>query len=134
MFFFFIAQARPLFTNELSDPKISCKVAEKMAKIHSLNIPVSKEPDWLWNTMQRWMSELEEILKNHPTKDAAEAESFKKVRKLDFRRELQWLKATVEAADFSVVFCHNDMQEGNILFKEQGLGLTSPESSTEQLR
>lgn len=105
-----------------------------MAKIHSLNIPVSKEPDWLWNTMERWLSELEEILKNHPPKDAEETESFKKIRKIDFRHELQWLKSTVEAADYPVVFCHNDLQEGNILLKEQCNGLSSPGSSTEQLR
>lgn len=121
-------------TNELSDPKISCKVAEKMAKIHSLNIPVSKEPDWLWNTMERWLVNLEEILKNYTTKNVEELASFEKVRKIDFRRELEWLKITVENADYPVVFCHNDLQEGNILFKEQNSGFASPGSSTEQLR
>lgn len=130
----YCTQARALTTNELSDPKISCKVAEKMAKIHSLNIPVSKEPDWLWNTMERWLLNLEEILKNYTTKNAEELASFEKVRKIDFRRELGWLKMTVENADYPVVFCHNDLQEGNILFKEQNSGFASPGSSTEQLR
>lgn len=129
-----ICQARPLTTDELSDPKISCKVAEKMAKIHSLNIPVSKEPDWLWNTMERWLLNFEEILRTYSTKNADERASFEKVRKIDFRRELEWLKMTVENADYPVVFCHNDLQEGNILFKEQTSGFTSSGSSTEQLR
>lgn len=105
-----------------------------MAKIHALNIPVSKEPDWLWATMERWLLNLEEILENSKTKNDNEVSSFKAIKKIDFRRELEWLKATVEASDFPVVFCHNDLQEGNILFKEQSNGFTSPGSSTEQLR
>lgn len=44
-------------------PSISCKIAEKMATIHSLDIPISKEPDWLWNTMERWLKNVDSILK-----------------------------------------------------------------------
>lgn len=127
-------QARALSTNELSDPKISVKIAEKMAKIHSLNIPVSKEPDWLWVTMQRWLLNLEEIIQTYTTRNTGELASLNTIRKIDFRKELEWLKKTVEDADYPVVFCHNDLQEGNILFKEQNSGFTSPGSSTEQLR
>lgn len=121
-------------TNELGDAKISCKVAEKMAKIHSLSIPVSKEPDWLWITMERWLQNYEEVLKNYITKTAHELDIMDAVRKIDFRSELAWLKTTVESQDFSVVFCHNDLQEGNILLKEQTSSFPSPSSSTEQLR
>lgn len=129
-------KARPLTTNELSDAKISCKVAEKMAKIHSLSIPVSKEPDWLWITMDRWLLNFEQVLKNYTTKNTSELEILDEVRKIDFKSELTWLKETVESQDFPVVFCHNDLQEGNILLREQtcGLSSSSPSSSTEQLR
>lgn len=121
-------------TNELCDPKISCKVAEKMAKIHSLSIPVSKEPDWLWITMDRWLLNFEDVMKNYTTKNETEMEILDEVRKIDFKNELAWLKATVEGQDFPVVFCHNDLQEGNILLKEQTYAISSPSSSTEQLR
>jgi hypothetical protein len=46
-------QARPLLTVELRDPELSCLIAQKMAQIHALNIPISKEPCWLWGTMDR---------------------------------------------------------------------------------
>lgn len=121
-------------TNELSDPKISCKVAEKMAKIHSLSIPVSKEPDWLWITMERWLLNYEDVLKNYATKNAHELEIVEAVRKIDFKSELAWLKSTVESKEYPVVFCHNDLQEGNILLREQSNDLSSASSSTEQLR
>lgn len=121
-------------TNELSDPKISCQVAQKMAKIHSLSIPVSKEPDWLWITMERWLQNYEEVLKNYATKNERELEIMDAVRKFDFRKELTWLKSTIENEEFPVVFCHNDLQEGNILLREQSSSCPSPSSSTEQLR
>ncbi|XP_037822963.1 choline kinase A2, partial [Lucilia sericata] len=54
--------ARALLTTELSDPKISLKIAEKMGEIHGLNIPMSKEPDWVWNCMNRWQRLLPAIL------------------------------------------------------------------------
>lgn len=113
--------ARALVTSELSDPKISLKVAEKMAAIHSLDIPVSKEPDWLWNTMNRWLKNVGMTL-----------ESFRKdqlngnkripgddiINRLDLRAEVDWLRALVDKEDFPVVFSHNDLQEGNILLRE----------------
>lgn len=121
-------------TNELSDARISCKIAEKMAKIHSLSIPVSKEPDWLWITMDRWLSNFQDVLKNYTTKNTQELEIMESVRKIDFKKEMAWLKDTVELQEYPVVFCHNDLQEGNILLREPTSSLSSLSSSTEQLR
>lgn len=105
-----------------------------MAKIHGLSIPVSKEPDWLWITIERWLLNFEDVLNNYTTKSTDELEIIDSVRKIDFKSELAWLKSTVESQDFPVVFCHNDLQEGNILLKDQSSNLSSPSSSTEQLR
>ncbi|KAJ6648164.1 Choline kinase A2 [Pseudolycoriella hygida] len=123
--------ARPLATNELSDPKISCKIAEKMAKIHSLNIPVSKEPEWLWKTIDRWLDNAETILGDFISSNPIEVEQANAMKNVDFRKELEWIKDTVDKASYPVVFSHNDLQEGNILFKE---GISdSRNSSMEQL-
>lgn len=45
--------ARPLKTKELQDKKLSLLIADKMALVHQMNIPISKEPRWLWDTMNR---------------------------------------------------------------------------------
>lgn len=105
-----------------------------MAKIHSLSIPVSKEPDWLWITMERWLLNFEDVLKNYNTKSPQELEIIETIKKIDFKNELAWLRNTVESQDFPVVFCHNDLQEGNILLKDHTSNLSSPSDSTEQLR
>nr|CAH7745117.1 unnamed protein product [Callosobruchus chinensis] len=102
--------ARPLLTKELAHPKLSGRIAQKMAAIHSMEVPLHKEPDWLWNTIDRWLR-------------TCESKSFKeapqKVRDLlevhDLKNERDWLKRRLETENSPVVFCHNDMQEGNIL-------------------
>lgn len=113
--------ARPLKTAELGDPKITLKVAEKMAAIHSLDIPVSKEPDWLWSTMARWLKSMESTLKTLE-KDQANGNKAipgqEIITSLDFRAEVEWLKSIIERDEHPVVFSHNDLQEGNILLRE----------------
>lgn len=101
-----------------------------MARIHSLNIPVSKEPEWLWKTMERWLVNAETILSNFTSTNPTEMKQAAAMKNIDFRKELDWIKETVEKQTFPVVFSHNDLQEGNILFKE---GI-SRDSSLEQLR
>lgn len=111
-------QARALLTGELADPKISSKIAEKMAQIHCLDIPVSKEPDWIWNTSNRWLQIVEKILTNCKTKTEKEAKNAEYLKKINFREELKWLQNVVENEDFPIIFSHNDLQEGNVLFRE----------------
>ena len=56
-------QARPLKTKELTDPEISSIIGEKMAQIHTLDVPISKEPTWLWDTLGKWMNNLNQVVK-----------------------------------------------------------------------
>lgn len=89
-----------------------------MAQIHCLDIPVSKEPDWIWNTADRWLQIVEKILINCKTKNEKEAANAECLKKINFREELKWLKNVVENEDFPIIFAHNDLQEGNVLFRE----------------
>lgn len=92
-----------------------------MAAIHGLNIPVSKEPEWLWKTMERWLLSSETVLATFESSSANETRLCADMRSFDFRAELDWLKRTIEAEDYAVVFSHNDLQEGNILFREDSV-------------
>lgn len=109
--------ARALTTHELSDEKISMKIAEKMGEIHSLNIPMSKEPDWIWNCMDRWLVSVDNILKSESLRKKYENSEI--VFSFDFADEAIWLKSVIDENNFLVAFCHNDLQEGNILYMEQ---------------
>uniref|UniRef100_A0A8D9BKV0 Choline/ethanolamine kinase n=1 Tax=Cacopsylla melanoneura TaxID=428564 RepID=A0A8D9BKV0_9HEMI len=135
--------ARSLKSSELSDPVISLKIAEKMADIHLMQIPVIKEPTFLWDTIQRWLNTL--YMKNTKVLNGPNVQNtqeswrpnnnnatdtltneqnkknkilMKKVLSQDLNTEADWLKKHLLKVKSPVVFCHNDLQEGNILFKE----------------
>lgn len=46
----------------------------------------------------------------------------------DLHEEMKWLKKTIEALNSPVVFCHNDMQEGNILLNQDDFDNNNVES------
>lgn len=124
--------ARALLTAELGDPKISLKVAERMAAIHSMDIPVSKEPDWLWAKMAGWLKgiagTLETLERDRANGNASTTATtggfgddhtmMDMLAEIDLAAEVQWLRSLISSEDFPVVFCHNDLQEGNILLRQ----------------
>ncbi|KAJ3651951.1 hypothetical protein Zmor_017955 [Zophobas morio] len=107
--------ARPLITKELADEKLSVKIAQKMASIHTMEVPLHKEPGWLWDTIDRWLKTCESKLKSDDVPDF-----IRDVVNVDINAEVDWLKKRLEMENCSVVFCHNDMQEGNILIRQDG--------------
>ncbi|XP_030243846.1 choline/ethanolamine kinase isoform X3 [Drosophila navojoa] len=130
--------ARTLATTELGDARISMKIAEKMGEIHSLNIPMSKEPDWIWNCMDRWLASLDSIVKgkieSKPNSTVLQKQR-ELMRSIDYVQEIAWLRSVIEAGDYPVVFCHNDLQEGNILLRQSSNGSDrTPRESISSLR
>jgi hypothetical protein len=61
-----------LQTRELSDPVLSRLVAQKLAQIHMMDVPINKEPRWLWDTMHRYRLQIHqlfgvlELIMKHP--------------------------------------------------------------------
>ncbi|KAB7498111.1 Choline/ethanolamine kinase [Armadillidium nasatum] len=118
--------ARSLTTAELANPQISREVASKMAKMHAMNVPISKEPTWMWNCMKRWLKSSDEFLRTSSAPSNIDPTSkrhsmLEKLRQVDFEEELNFLKRIVTKIQSPVVFAHNDMQEGNILFNNNAL-------------
>ncbi|XP_028049220.1 choline/ethanolamine kinase isoform X3 [Monomorium pharaonis] len=107
--------ARPLLTKELADSTLSLLIAEKMGQIHTMQIPISKEPTWIWDTMQNWLNTASDILENIEDIDSQQLENVSAIKYIDLEHEINWLRSIVMQQKHPVVFCHNDMQEGNIL-------------------
>lgn len=104
---------------ELKDPTLSGIIARKMANVHTLDVPINKAPTWLFETMESW---LEAIRSEEPSscdmRDFRKRETIKELLDFDFESELNWLKDFLKQCKSPVVFCHNDMQEGNILLPD----------------
>lgn len=105
--------ARSLKSKELSDSKLSLLIAERMADLHQLSIPINKDPIWLWDTMDRYLQQ--------PIKNVNWSQYHIKldnIKSMNLCEEACWLKKHLTKLESPVVFCHNDIQEGNILLKE----------------
>ncbi|KAI7802388.1 choline kinase alpha [Triplophysa rosa] len=103
--------SRKLSTDELSVPAISAEIAEKIAKFHGMRMPFNKEPKWLFGTMEKYM---DQVLCLTFTRES-HLLSFSHLLSYDLPKEMDNLKCLLESTSSPVVFCHNDLQEGNIL-------------------
>lgn len=100
-----------MHTDQLSDPSVSAEIATKLARFHEMVMPFNKEPKWLFGTIDKYMDQVMKLNFNRE----AHVKKFKKLMKLDLPAELESLRALLAATPSPVVFCHNDVQEGNIL-------------------
>ena len=84
-------------TSELSKPNISSAIARKMAHIHSLDVPISKNPDFVYDLMFHW---LQELLLHEDTYKPKNLELFKEFKNYDLLSEVAWLKYDNQSADY----------------------------------
>ncbi|XP_041652460.1 choline/ethanolamine kinase [Cheilinus undulatus] len=111
-------------TDQLSDPAISAEIASKLSRFHQMVMPFNKEPKWLFGTIDKYMDQVMKLSFGRE----AHVKKYNKLMKLDLPAELESLRALLAATPSPVVFCHNDVQEGNILMLEE-----KDQSSTDHL-
>lgn len=97
--------SRVLNTSELHHPSISRACARIMCRFHQLTMPMNKQPRWLFDTTQRYLKEVLALI---------DADQY--VVSHDLDEEYKQLKELLCSIKSPVVFCHNDLQEGNILY------------------
>ncbi|KAM9313254.1 choline/ethanolamine kinase [Gastrophryne carolinensis] len=103
--------SRRLVTSELSNPEISSEIATKLARFHKMEMPFNKRPVWLFKTMEKYMSQISSLSFSNPVL----VEQFNKLKSFHLEEEMHSLRTLLESTPSPVVFCHNDVQEGNIL-------------------
>lgn len=102
-------------TDQLSDSAISAEIATKLARFHKMSMPFNKEPKWLFGTIDKYM---DQVMNLSFTREA-HVKKYNKLMKHDLPAELESLHALLAATPSPVVFCHNDVQEGNILILDK---------------
>uniref|UniRef100_A0A8C1R2U3 ethanolamine kinase n=1 Tax=Cyprinus carpio TaxID=7962 RepID=A0A8C1R2U3_CYPCA len=103
--------SRKLSTDELSVPGIFDEIAEKITRFHGMRMPFNKEPKWLFGTMEKYMDQVLQLTftREHHLRN------FSRLLSYNLPQEMDSLKCLLESTPSPVVFCHNDLQEGNIL-------------------
>uniref|UniRef100_A0A0N5B4U4 Uncharacterized protein n=1 Tax=Strongyloides papillosus TaxID=174720 RepID=A0A0N5B4U4_STREA len=117
--------SRPLSTKEIAFSSISNKIARRLARVHQLDVPIWKEPDYICDAMERWLTQL---LKNNEDNEiiilnnSYKQYTPKNLTYHDIWNEVEELRSLLQNCRSVVVFCHNDLQEGNILLPKASSG------------
>lgn len=107
----------PLTSTELRSPVYSEQIAKNFALIHSLEIPVSKEPSWLGDTLRSLVAKNSPVVPERVARAEKEAATY--LATWDLSHEVDWLLSFLKNVKSPVVFSHNDLNCGNILVREE---------------
>jgi len=108
----------PLTSLEMRSPEFSTQIARNVALVHSLEVPVSKEPTWLGDTLRSYVDKLSPIRPENVPRE--ERDHAVNIATWDLRYEVDWLMNLLKLFNCPVVFSHNDINTGNILVREDG--------------
>ncbi|CAL1543165.1 unnamed protein product [Lymnaea stagnalis] len=114
-------KARPLKPDDLRKPDVMDMVAEKLAQFHSLDMPLCKKPRWFKSLVRGW---IKDIQNNFASNSTTIARLLKMSPSFDMDTEFNELLKTANDLNCPIVFCHNDLQGGNILLAEKATPLT----------
>ncbi|XP_062175720.1 probable choline kinase 2 isoform X1 [Alnus glutinosa] len=106
--------ARTLSASDLRDPKTSALIASKMKEFHDLEMPGPKNVR-LWERLRKWL---------HAAKSLASPEEAKAFCLDTIEEDISILEKELSQAHQHIVFCHNDLQYGNIMIDEKTNSIT----------
>lgn len=98
---------------DMSNPKLSSLVATKVAHWHKLHLPGGEQPR-LFLTLWKWFNG---IPKKYAVKET-QANFETNVNLAKLRGEIEKLESILTGLNSPVVFCHNDLLSGNIIYEE----------------
>ncbi|VDN18106.1 unnamed protein product [Gongylonema pulchrum] len=117
--------SRPLSWKELALPEMSSKIAQRLVQIHQLEVPIWKEPDYICDALSRWLKQLIQTPSGSQEFIIPSCYSEFAPRRItceDIAIEFEHLKRCISKSKSIVTFCHNDLQEGNILLPRASSG------------
>uniref|UniRef100_A0A453E859 Choline kinase N-terminal domain-containing protein n=3 Tax=Triticinae TaxID=1648030 RepID=A0A453E859_AEGTS len=104
-----LLSAQTLSAPDLRDPEISGLIARKLREFHELDMPGPKDIS-LWQRLRRWLEE---------ARSRCSTEEARELRLETLGDEIAELENVLSGVDQRVVFCHNDLQYGNIMIYEE---------------
>ncbi|RWS00506.1 choline/ethanolamine kinase-like protein, partial [Dinothrombium tinctorium] len=102
---------------DLRDPELNGAIARKLAKIHSMKMPISKVPLFLEFYAEILLSI--DLAKNIDDLNPKNQEFVKRVFEFPFKEEVEWFTSIIPKIQSRVVFSHNDLYSNNILLKKR---------------
>ena len=109
--------SRSLTTSELNNSAISQCCARIMASFHTLNLPIRKTPGRLFEETQGFLAATLKSMTAVPY-SSDRAERVSKLLAYNLPNEVNFMWSLLANVKSPIVFCHNDLSAGNILYVE----------------
>ncbi|KAI8078200.1 kinase-like domain-containing protein [Gilbertella persicaria] len=104
---------------ELGQERTAEWIAKKLARWHQVNLPQdfksNTKKQTLWSTMFKWLEQVPEKYENPQIQSTFEAQFNIK----EIRSELEMLIQKLNQVNSPIVFSHNDLLYGNIIYDEE---------------
>uniref|UniRef100_A0A0R3QXI8 Choline/ethanolamine kinase n=1 Tax=Brugia timori TaxID=42155 RepID=A0A0R3QXI8_9BILA len=97
---------------------ITKHLGKVFARIHILNVPIAKKP-MVIEVANGWLEKLGNKMRHKMRLKMVQADLSKLVTYAVLKNELEIIQLCLEKSGSPIVFCHNDLQEGNILLHNQ---------------
>lgn len=105
--------ARTLTPSEMTTPRLAALIAKEVRRLHEVNIPGSKNAQ-LWTDLSKLLDKASTLSFEDNTKQQRYASiSFKKLGE-----EIQALKDISDLLKAPIVFAHNDLLSGNLMYSD----------------
>jgi len=114
-----LATTTALTPDQMLVPHISSAISARLRHFHSLSMPIPREPQ-LWSTLESWSARAAACrFDDQPDKQRV----VQRLNLHTIKDELAWLRAAIArspaASQSPIVFSHNDLLSGNILWDEK---------------
>lgn len=104
---------RTLVTQELKNPAIQKTIGERVAEFHCMKIPLNQEAQFIWENIEKFLS----MILTVEFEDAEKQERLEAIlQSFNFETEYIWMKSMLMNVKSPIVFCHNDVHEGNLIY------------------
>jgi thiamine kinase-like enzyme len=91
------------------------EIARKLAKLHSLNVPIKKNNYWIYDNFDRFYRE---SFEKFPIESMINSYKLMELMSTNLMREIEWIKKAIKTTKSPIVFCHNHFRGSNILIKQ----------------
>ena len=109
--------SRGLTIEEWVAPEISQSIAISMARFHLIDIPIAKNP---WKTGQILKDCFLKFKTTHPELKPGGDHLLQGLIDFNMAAETEWIENMLQKVKTRVVFCHNDLNRSNVLFRLDG--------------
>ncbi|CAO3702338.1 unnamed protein product [Rhizopus stolonifer] len=108
-------QGRVSTVEQLAEEKTARWIAKKLGQWHKVSLPAQKTKQTLWSTLFKWLDRVPQKYTDETTQALFEKHFDMK----QVREELVYLIDKLEKIDCPIVFSHNDLLFGNIIYDDE---------------